>query len=355
MLPAFFRANVRRMRGYVPGEQPDSAEILKLNTNENPYPPSPRVARVLAEFPVHALRLYPDPLATAARQAIAEQFGVEPDWVLCGNGSDDLLTIVTRAFVDQGGTIISFQPGYLLYETLADIQGARFRAVPFTEEWGIPPEPALYDGADLLFLANPNSPSGTVVSREVIAELAAKVSCPLVVDEAYADFAETSCADLVREYENLIVVRTLSKSYSLAGIRFGYLIAQPPVVHGLIRVKDSYNCDALSIAVAEAAVRDPKHMQENVRRIQRTRRRVRDALAALGFPSPDSRANFLWCTSGPVDPRTLHAGLRAQGILVRLLDYKSYGVGVRITIGTDEQMDRFLHAVRTIVNGGAPS
>lgn len=349
MRSSFFRKNIEEMQGYTPGEQPRDTGLIKLNTNENPYPPSPAVAEVLRSFPYDSLRRYPDPLAQPAREAIAGVFRVSPECVLCGNGSDDLLTIVTRAFVDQGDTVVSFQPGYLLYETLAQIQGAVFRTIPFDSNWQVPLDPELYRDASLVFLANPNSPSGTLVAREKVVELADMLPCPLIVDEAYADFAGETCADLPQQVPNVVVIRTLSKSYSLAGIRFGYLIARPEIAEGLIKVKDSYNCDAVSIAAAQAAIRDQAHMQENVRRICRTRDRVYLALKELGFDMPPSKANFLWCAGGPISPDDLYTGLRRRGILVRLLDYGPLGRGVRITIGTDTEMDRLLEAIRDLL------
>ncbi len=350
MLPAYFRDNVRRMHGYVPGEQPSPGlPLLKLNTNENPYPPSPLVARTLQAIDPGELRLYPDPLADEARRVIAELHDCEPSWVLCGNGSDDLLTILTRSFVDQGGLVVSFTPSYLLYQTLAEIQGAHFVAYPFDRCWCPPCDPSLYRSASLIFLANPNSPTGTCVSEATIEELARSVNCPLVVDEAYADFAGCSCVSLVKRLPNLIVVRTLSKSYSLAGIRFGYLVARPEVVEGLSRVKDSYNCDAVAIRLAVAALSDRAHMRQNVERICRTREWVCRRLREFGFEVLDSETNFLWCTAGPLAPKPFAACLRSRRILVRYLDYGPYGDGVRISIGSDDQMDRFLSAVAECV------
>ena len=353
MLASYFRETVRQMQGYTPGEQPPpGSRVLKLNTNENPYPPSPQVAAALRELDPELLRLYPSPLADEARAVIAALHRCHEHEVLCGNGSDDLLTIVTRSFVEPGALILSFTPSYLLYETLAQIQGARFVALPFDGNWAPPEASDLYRQASLVFLANPNSPSGTLVSPERIAALAAQLRCPLVVDEAYADFAGTSCVPLVRKHPNIVVVRTLSKSYSLAGIRFGYLIARSDLVDGLVRVKDSYNCDAVAIRVATAALRDQEHMKKNMARIRRTRERVRQALASLGFVTTESHTNFLWCVDGPVPPSTWARRLRRHGILVRHLDYGTYGDGVRITIGTDQQMDHFLQATRQIVTEG---
>src|SRR5947209_2270489 len=209
------RPNVRAMAGYVPGEQPRDGAFIKLNTNENPYPPSPKVFEAIrAALTGDRLRKYPDPMGTAFRQAAGRVLGVDPDAILIGNGSDDILTILTRAFVPEGGLVVSPTPSYLLYRTLAELQGARFQTVPFTADWSLP-RPWPVERADLTFLANPNSPSGTTVPVSQVGELAGALRGPLVVDEAYVDFADDNALGLVRGgARNVIVTRSLSKSYA---------------------------------------------------------------------------------------------------------------------------------------------
>src|SRR5262249_30046005 len=208
-------------------------------------PPSPRVLDALREAVTgDRLRKYPDPVGTHFRQVAGRVLDVDPDGILIGNGSDDILTILTRAFVPEGGFVASLTPSYLLYRTLADLQGARFLTVPFTESWDLPSPWPIRERA-LTYLANPNSPSGTAVSLDSIERLSREVNGPLVVDEAYADFALFNSLDLAK-VGNVIVTRTLSKSYSLAGIRFGFAVATPAIVRELVKVKDSYNCDVLS-------------------------------------------------------------------------------------------------------------
>src|SRR4051794_15724016 len=248
------------MAGYTPGEQPRGGSVIKLNTNENPYPPSPRVFEaVRAALTGDGLRKYPDPVGTHFRQTAGRVLDVDPDGVLIGNGSDDILTILTRAFVPEGGLVVSLTPSYLLYHTLAELQGARFQTVPFTPDWGVP-TPWPIRESSLTYLANPNSPSGTSVFLDQVARLAGEVPGPLVVDEAYADFAEANALALARA-GRVIVTRTLSKSYSLAGIRFGFAVGSPEAVRQLGKVKDSYNCDVLSLAAAAAAVEDQEYMR----------------------------------------------------------------------------------------------
>jgi histidinol-phosphate aminotransferase len=236
----FLRPSIRAMSGYVPGEQPRDGTFIKLNTNENPYPPSPRVFEAIrTALTGDRLRKYPDPVGTAFRQAAGRVLGVDADSILIGNGSDDILTMVTRAFVPEGGLIVAPMPGYVLYNTLAEIQGARFRAIPYTPDWQLP-QPWPVADANLTFLANPNSPSGTTVAARLLERLADGLSGPLVLDEAYVDFADAHNLRLTQR-PNVIVTRSLSKSYSLAGIRFGYAVATPALIRELIKVKDSYN------------------------------------------------------------------------------------------------------------------
>jgi histidinol-phosphate aminotransferase len=246
-----FRPNITAMQGYVPGEQPRGMEFVKLNTNENPYPCSPTVKAAIGRVLQAGLQRYPDPVATAFRERAAELFkrevpGITPDWIMCGNGSDDILTIVTRSFVAPGGLIRFPRPSYVLYNTLAAIQGAESETVDFESDWTLGERfTAADERLQLAFLPNPNSPTGTVIAPTEVAKLAAALPCPLIVDEAYADFAKTNCLGLVAENERVLVTRTLSKSYSLAGLRFGFVVAQPQVIEQLNKVKDSYNCDSL--------------------------------------------------------------------------------------------------------------
>jgi histidinol-phosphate aminotransferase len=339
------------MKGYVPGEQPQGVDrLIKLNTNENPYPCSPKVKAAIGRVVQAGLQKYPDPMATAFRQRAAELHGVEPDWILCGNGSDDILTIVTRAFVGTSDMIRYPSPSYLLYRTLAEIQGAACEVVNYNPDWSLPDEfAAANDWVRLVFLANPNSPSGTVVPPERVSAIADTLPCPILVDEAYADFADTNCVSLVRENEKVMVSRTLSKSYALAGLRFGYLIAQPQVIRELVKVKDSYNCDSLSIAGATTAIEDQAWLEETRGQILTTRARMTGRLRELGFDAVDSQANFVWCTheSTPVEP--IYRELKHAGILVRYMLYPGWGDGLRITVGTDEQVDACLEKLRELV------
>ena len=346
----YFRPEIAALAGYTPGEQPQAGKFIKLNTNENPYPASPRVARAIQQAAEAGLMRYPDPMCTSFRHRTAEVLGVEPDWILCGNGSDDILTITTRAFVGVGQRLRLPTPSYVLYKTLAQIQGAESEEVPFREDWSLS-EAFFETAADLrlVFLPNPNSPSGTLISPNKIRELAERLPCPLLVDEAYADFAETNCIELVRENERIMVSRTLSKSYALAGLRFGFIVAQPHMIDVLSRVKDSYNCDTLSIAGATAAIDDQNWLRENVARVRHSRERLSSGLEQLGFSVIPSHANFVWCAHPDRSSHDLYEQLKRNRVLVRYMDYPEWGDGLRISVGTDEQIDACLTLLKMMV------
>ena len=344
----FFRPEIEAMAGYVPGEQPQNGECVKLNTNENPYPASPAVGRAIAAA-VGRLQKYPDATATPFRRRAGELLGVDPDWILCGNGSDDILTIITRAMVGPGELLRLPCPSYILYKSLAELQGARSEEILFNADWSLPPEFARgRDGLRLAFLANPNSPSGTVVPPAEVLKIAEQLPCPLLVDEAYADFAETNCVSLVALCEKIMVSRSLSKSYALAGLRFGYLVAQPQLIEQFLKVKDSYNCDALSIAGATAAIDDQAWLAENRAKILATRRWFTAEMRKLGFVTVDSQANFTWNAHPRLAARMLYEELKRNRILVRYMNYPAWGDGLRISIGTDAEMEACLKVIKGI-------
>ena len=353
MYGSMFRPEIEAMSGYVPGEQPQAGKFIKLNTNENPYPPSGLALQAIRDAASAALVRYPDPVAHAFRIRAAELLGVQPDMVLCGNGSDDILTIVTRACVGQGQRLRMPYPSYVLYRTLAQLQGAEWEEVPFELDWTLSSE---FYGSDqdlkLVFLPNPNSPSGTVIPPSQILELAERLPCPLLVDEAYAEFADVNCVSLVQRCEKILVSRTLSKSYGLAGLRFGYLIAQPQVIEQLSKVKDSYNCDTLSIAAATAAIGDQAWLADNRAKILASRERLYQQLGQVGFSVLPSQANFLWCThtERPLEP--VYQQLKSARILVRYMKYPQWGEGLRISVGTDEQNDALITMLKAILNDG---
>jgi histidinol-phosphate aminotransferase len=347
---SYVRPEIAAMAGYVPGEQPQDGQYIKLNTNENPYRASVAVELAVQEALQRGLQKYPHPMAQPFRVKAAEVLGVEPDWIMCGNGSDDILTIVTRAFVGAGQSLRLPYPSYILYRTLAQLQGATAEEVFFEPDWSLSERFAA--GANdlrLVFLPNPNSPSGTVIPPEKILELAERLPCPLLVDEAYADFAETNCLHLVAKNEKILVSRTFSKSYALAGLRFGYVVAQPHVIEQLVKVKDSYNCDALSIAAATAAIGDQKWLADNRARILATRARLTAGMRALGFVTVDSQANFTWNVHPEIPVKPLYEQLKQSRILVRYMNYPGWGDGLRISVGTDAQIDTCLERLEAMI------
>jgi histidinol-phosphate aminotransferase len=347
-MSSYLRSNIRAMAGYTPGEQPRDSTFIKLNTNENPYPPSPRVFEAIrAALTGDRLRKYPDPMGTQFRQVAGRVLGIDPDSILIGNGSDDILTILTRAFVGEGGLMVSLTPSYVLYRSLAEIQGARHHEVAYTADWQLP-RPWPVPRADLTFVTSPNSPSGTTVPLPDLERLAEELSGPLVIDEAYVDFAEADALRLATR-SNVVVTRSLSKSYALAGIRFGFAVADPALVRELVKVKDSYNCDVLSLAAAAAALEDQDYRLQTRGRILATRARLSQALQELGFDVCPSQANFVWCRRSDRPVKPLYEELKQRMILVRYMNYPGYGDGLRITVGTDAEVDRLLEELRRLV------
>lgn len=346
---SYFRPEIETIAGYVPGEQPQDGQFIKLNTNENPYQPSPEVAKAV-EQAVRGLRKYPDPMAGEFRLRAAQLHGVDPDWILCGNGSDDILTIVTRTLVGQGQLLRLPYPSYILYKTLAELQGARAEEVHFNTDWSLPPAfAAPRDDLRLVFLATPNSPSGTMIPPDKVLEIAERLPCPLLVDEAYVDFADTNCMSLVAKCDRIMVSRTLSKSYALAGLRFGYLVAQPHLIEQFVKLKDSYNCDSLAIAAATAAIGDQAWLADNRAKILATRRRLVAEMRNLGFVATDSQSNFVWNTHPTVPVRPIYERLKRDHILVRYMNYPGWGDGLRISVGADQEIDTCLDKLKTIL------
>ena len=349
MAPSFVRANVRAMHGYSPGEQPGPGErVVKLNTNENPFPPSERVMKAIREIEPEVLRRYPHPTADAFRAAAAKLLGVTPGMILCGNGSDDILTIATRTFLSPGGTLAFPNPTYSLYPVLAKLEEANVIAVPWEKEWSLPIEALLETEADAIYLANPNAPSGTFVSPMKVAELAKRFTGALLIDEAYVDFADDDCLVLVRDYPNVVIVRTLSKAYSLAGLRFGYAVAQEQVIEQLMKVKDSYNCDAISVIAATAAILDQDHAKRGWDHVRAERQRVSSELTQLGWTVLPSQANFILATVPNGQGREAYLGLKEQGILVRYFNLPGLTDKIRVTIGTSQENNALLGGIKAL-------
>jgi len=344
-----FRRNIARMQGYVPGEQPREAGFIKLNTNENPYPPSPRVRKALLAEANASLRLYPDPDATKLRRQAALTYGFDLSQVIAGNGSDDLLAMVARAFVGEGDTLCCPTPTYTLYDTLVKIQGGKVAGIPYPEDYSLPAGLAARR-AKVTVVATPNSPSGTSIPTAALADLADRLAGILVIDEAYADFAEETALSLAREKENVIVLRTLSKSFSLAGMRVGLGFGPPGILAGMNKVRDSYNLGRLGQAAGEAALKDIGWMEKNVARIRKTRAILLSALPPLGFSPFPSQSNFVLAKrSRGRSANPVYEALKRKKILVRYFDTPRLSGCLRITVGTDDEIAALLAALETML------
>ena len=337
------------MQPYVPGEQPQGGGFIKLNTNENPYPPCAKVVEALRAAADGSLRLYPDPACARVRERAAEVFGVEPDMVIIGNGSDDILTMVMRSFVSEGDKVVFLNPSYGLYSVLTNIQNGREHVVEYTEDFKLPADIHQPD-AKLTFICSPNNPTGTVAAPGEVATLAEKSDGIVTVDEAYVDFADGSCLDLVHRFDNVIILRSMSKSYSLAGLRIGLGIAAASLIGGLMKVKDSYNVDRLGIVGAEAALACVENMRENAEKIKKDRRYLAEHLEKLGFDVLPSQANFVFARP-PMPAGALFEKLKERKILVRYWDLPRLSDGIRISIGTRHELEALIAATEEILAG----
>ena len=347
---SYFRPNIDRLAGYQPGKQPTTRDFIKLNTNENPYPPPPEVIEAVREAVGHTLRLYPNPMAEDVRQAAARAYDIPSDMVLVGNGSDDLLTMILRSFVGPNDLVAYPYPTYVLYETLTGIQDGLPTPIDFNEDYSLADGMAV-PGAKVTFVANPNSPSGTVVSAQTLSALAKDTEGVLVIDEAYVDFADQHCLHLAKQHGNVIVLRSFSKSFSLAGIRLGLAFASPELVNGLTKVKDSYNVNRLSAAAGVAALEHQTAMLENAERIKRTRARLASELQALGFYVYPSQSNFVlarWTSA--LEAARFQRELEARRILVRYFAQRRLDDCLRISIGTDDEIDALLGRLRELIS-----
>ncbi len=350
MAPKFVRAHVRAMDGYTPGEQPRVGErVIKLNTNENPFPPSPKVLAAIRDVDAETLRRYPNPTAQRFREAAAKVLGVSSDMILAGNGSDDVLTIATRVFVGAGGTLATPEITYSLYPVLAEIEQAKHVKVPWGEDWTLPIEALLETKADAIYLANPNAPTGTTVHVDDMRKLADAFNGALLVDEAYADFAEGNCLSLARDCANVVITRSMSKAYSLAGLRFGFAVAQAEVINEMMKVKDSYNVDAISMLAATAAIEDQEYAVMTWQNIREERTRMTNELELLGWNVLPSQTNFVLAAVPDGRGREMYLGLREQGIIVRHFNLPGLSDKLRITIGTGAENNALLGGIKTLM------
>lgn len=362
----WFRPAINNMRGYQPGEWPaPNAGVLKLNSNENPYPPSPKVLAALADFSPELLRRYPDPQATDFCRVVGETFDIPTEWVIAGNGSDDLLTMLVRACAENSGwsaadkkkRMLAYpMPTYVLYRTLAAIQPAGTVEIPYEvkgDEWRLPVEKLLATQAAVTLVATPNSPTGHVVPMADLRSLAAGLNGVLVIDEAYIDFAGEGAPwaslALVREFENVIVLRTLSKGYGLAGLRVGFGCAQPPLLAGLRKVKDSYNVDAIALKLGAVAIADQEYRGAIAQKVMGDREQLAADLRTNKFRVWPSFANFLLVQPPNNIAQRLYQGLKEKQIMIRYFNEPGLDDKLRITVGTPEQNARMVSALKELL------
>ena len=346
----YFRKNIDMMSGYVPGEQPNFS-VVKLNTNENPYPPSPRVFEKMKSLTGEQLRCYPSPSSEQLRKTIAKFFGLNCDNVIVGNGSDDILTIIMRSFVGEQEGCAFFYPSYSLYKTLAQIQGAKEISYPLGIDFSYPSDlPKEFKGAKVLFITRPNAPTGNSCCKDWVRKVARNFGGILVIDEAYADFADDNCLEMVKQFDNVVVTRTLSKSYSLAGLRVGFALAPKNLISGMIKVRDSYNVNSFSQMVAQEALQDQKYFSQCVAKIKQSRQALSKKLAVLGFRALSSQANFLLiCPPEPFSAESIFYELKKRNIYVRYFCEPNINQYFRVTIATERENSLLLQALEEII------
>ena len=336
---SYFRRDIDEMEGYTPGEQLNIPELIKLNTNENPFPPCPGVFQALANVDPERLRLYPNPTSDPVRDEIAKMFGLTRDNVIACNGSDDTLSITVRCFSSATLPIACLRPSYTLYPTLAALHGAPVKYIDLADDFGMPAD--ILDqlkGTNLFLIARPNAPTGNSFPRELMEKICANYRGMVLIDEAYADFAADNCADFVNRFPNVIVSRTFSKSRSLAGLRFGFALAHRRTIEGMMKMKDSYNVSYLTQTLAIAALRDTEYFTDCVDKIRMAREMLLTGLLDLGFEVVPSETNFLFAAPPDGDGERCFRELRARNILVRYFPYPRTKRYVRISIGTSNQV-----------------
>ena len=346
----FWSKHVHQLHPYVPGEQPKIANLVKLNTNESPYGPSPKVIEVLrAELDGRGddLRLYPDPTSQALVATIAEYFDLENSQVFVGNGSDEVLAHAFNAFFKQDRPLLFPEISYSFYPVYCGLYNVDYRAVPLAEDFSI--NVADYSQAGGVIIPNPNAPTGILLSlSEIESLLQANADCVVIIDEAYVDFGGESAASLINQYDNLLVVQTLSKSRALAGMRVGFALGHPDLIEALVRVKDSFNSypiDRLAQLAAIAAFQDEAHFKASCEAVVRDRELLVAELQVRGFSVLPSSANFVFATHAQVPAVDIAAVLRQQGVIVRHFNKPRIDNFLRITIGTPEQNQALLSAL----------
>lgn len=344
--------NVRKVIPYVPGEQPNQPGMIKLNTNENPYPPAPGVAKALQELSADQLRLYPDPTASVLVNALAERYGLAPEQVFVGVGSDDVLSMSFLTFFNSGKPVLFPDITYSFYDVWAELYRIPYQRQPLDEEFRIRKEDYYKENGGIV-IANPNAPTGVEEELGTLCQILAKNrDVVVIVDEAYIDFGGASAVSLIPEYENLLVVQTFSKSRSLAGMRIGCAFGQPGLIRYLNDVKysfNSYTMDMTALCLGVESLKDETYFKETVDKIVHTRERVKTELRKMGFVFADSKSNFIFATHPKLCAKKLFEELKKERIYVRYFDRPRIDNYLRISIGTDREMDVLLEFLRRYI------
>lgn len=347
---------VHNLHPYVPGEQPQDRSYIKLNTNENPYPPAPEVQQVLRDYDFERLKLYPDPQSLKLREALAEYHGVSIDQVFVGNGSDEVLAHAFRAFYQQPRALLFPNISYSFYPVYCELFEIDYQTIALDDDFSISPRDYKRRNGGII-LPNPNAPTGRVLGLEAIAQLAEAAQGVCLVDEAYIDFGGESAISLLPEYDNLLITRTFSKSRSMAGLRLGYAIGSPALIEGLVRIKDSFNSypvDSLASLAGITSLQQQDYFAASCQRIIDTREQSVSQMQALGFEVIPSASNFVFAHHPEFAAATLYQQLKEHGILVRFFNKPRISDYLRITIGTDAEMQALIAALEKIV-GAAES
>ncbi len=346
----YWNKTLTEMDEYIPGEQPANIdEYIKLNTNENPFPPSDSVLKAINSSLNANLRRYPDSKAQGVRELFASQNGLSPDNIFIGNGSDEIFTLIFRGFIGKDGIAAFPYPSYSLYDTLAQGNGIKYEKINLDKDLNLDLDRFLEKKYDLVIIANPNNPTGTYTEVSAIKEFLQSYKGLLVVDEAYIDFCGGSSIDLVHEYDNVIITRSFSKSYSLAGLRVGIAIADKNIIKGLFKIKDSYNIDTLALAGAEAALLDTKSFNYNIRMLNSNKNYIEEKLAAMNFQIVPSKANFIFVKHNKVDSKFIFNKLKENRILVRHFSGPVQSQYIRITIGTMMEIKKLCSTLESIL------
>ncbi len=349
----YWNKTLTKMAEYVPGEQPENLEeYIKLNTNESPFPPSKQVLEALKGGCDESLRRYPNPTNIRLRELFAEQNSFSADNVFVGNGSDEIFTLLFRGFIDPGERAVFPYPSYSLYFTLSEANGIKYDKVGLDKKLDVNFDGLLAKDYALAIVANPNNPTGKGVDGKEVREFLKKFKGLLVVDEAYVDFYGETLIGLVKEFDNVVVTRSFSKSYALAGLRVGLAVAHPDIIRGLLKLKDSYNVDRLAEAGALAALRDSRGFSYNLEMVRNNKEYLEEALETLGFETVPSKANFVFTKHASLKAKDLYEALKKRKILVRWFDGPVQSEYLRITVGTMMEIKALVKELREITGNG---